>query len=202
VRSAAGDRWGALRSVGTAGGVVGPAAFVAAWATGALVDRDGPSPVHDAISRLAAVGADTRGLMTAGFTAFGLGVPVAAFALRRTLGAAASLSATVAGLATLAVAATPLDRSSSVDTWHAAAAGLGYVALAATPLLAARPLGRAGRSRLARAGIAAGTVSGVLLATSTVAGPTGLLQRTGLGVVDAWLVAMSASMLRSPVSPR
>ncbi|MGB4746437.1 MAG: DUF998 domain-containing protein, partial [Candidatus Microthrix parvicella] len=48
------------------GGIVGPAAFIGAWVAGTVV-LDGYSPITDAISRLAAVGADTRWLMSTGF---------------------------------------------------------------------------------------------------------------------------------------
>src|SRR3954464_15980270 len=63
------------------GGVVGPAAFVSAWiVSGAL--RHGYSPVEAVASRLAAVGTPRRLIMTAGFVAFGTGVPVSAAVLR------------------------------------------------------------------------------------------------------------------------
>ena len=48
--------------------------------------------------------------------------------------------AAMTGVATLAVAAAPLDHSDAIDTLHGACATFGYVTLAATPLLAARPL--------------------------------------------------------------
>ena len=47
------------------------------------------------------------------------------------------MTAVATGVATLAVAALPLDRSASVDTWHGVAATIGYVTLAATPVLSA-----------------------------------------------------------------
>src|SRR5216684_8341678 len=58
-------RWLAL------GGVVGPAVFVADWAILGIV-RPQYSPIHDAISRLAELGASTRPAMTAGFIVDGL----------------------------------------------------------------------------------------------------------------------------------
>ena len=62
------------------GGIVGPAAFIGAWVAGTVV-LDGYSPITDAISRLAAVGADTRWLMSTGFLAFAAAsVPAAAAA--------------------------------------------------------------------------------------------------------------------------
>ena len=64
---------GAARLLGL-GGAIGPAAFISAWVIGGAT-KDGYSPVHDAISRLAAIGSSARPLMTAGFVAFGLAVP-------------------------------------------------------------------------------------------------------------------------------
>ena len=178
-----------------AGGVVGPAAFVGAWVFGAAHSVRPYSPVHDAISRLAAVSADTRPLMTAGFVGFGLGLPAYASALRRAVDGPAWLSAAATGLATLAVAALPLDRSAAIDTWHGVAAGIGYITLAATPLLAARPLAAQGRRGLAVAGVVAGVVSATALALTTTSVPHGLFQRVGLTASDAWIAASALAIL-------
>lgn len=174
------------------GGIIGPAAFVSAWAIlGAR--KAGYNPVADHISRLAAVGVPERPAMSAGFIAFGLAVPAYGLALRRHLPGPAWATAVVTGVATLGVAAFPLDASFG-DTPHAIAAGIGYSTLAATPLLAAGPLRRSGRRRWANASVAAGLASGACLA-ATVAGPaTGLLQRTGLGIGDVWLAATGAAI--------
>ena len=71
-------------------GVVGPSAFVAAWAI-AGARRDGYSPVDDAISRLAEVGASSRPVMNAGFVTFGVAVPTFAVAARAALDEARSV---------------------------------------------------------------------------------------------------------------
>ena len=181
-----------------AGGIIGPAAFVGAWVAGAAATRP-YSPVHDAISRLAAVGADTRPLMTAGFVGFGIAVPMYAAVLRRVVDGPAWVSAVATGVATLAVAALPLDRSPTVDTWHGIAAGVGYVTLAATPLLAARPLAAQGSRGLAASGIAAGVISAVGLALTTTSLPHGLLQRVGLTASDAWIAVSAAAILTGRV---
>lgn len=174
---------------------MGPAAFVTAWAVGGTRMK-GYSPVHDAISRLAAVHAPTQALMTGGFVAFGIGVPVYGLALRRTLTGPAWVAAVTTGLATLGVAAAPLDVSSRVDLVHGAFASVGYASLAALPLLAAGPLERAGRPRWARASRAIGIASGLAL-LATVAGPRhGLFQRLGLTIGDAWIVASAAAIVR------
>jgi hypothetical protein len=113
---------------------------------------DGYDPVQQAISQLAREGAPTRPLMTGGLVAFGLLLPLWARVLgRRLRSRPVEVAATVAGLATLAVAALPLTRQAggTQDLWHAVAAGVGYVAMALTPLLAAGPLRRAGLRRAA-----------------------------------------------------
>ncbi len=176
------------------GGIVGPVGFAAAWAAGAVLS-DNLSPIHDAISRLAAVGAHTRPLMTAGFVAFGLGLPTYAAALRQVVPGPAWITATVTGLSTIGVALAPLDHSSTVDALHAALAALGYVTLAATPLLAYRPLMRNGHRRLARTGAIVGAVSGTALLLSQGGTWSGLFQRVGLTVGDVWIVASAVSIL-------
>ena len=185
------------------GGVIGPAGFIGAWVVGAAVTSAPYSSIDDAISRLAAVGSDTRWLMTAGFVTFGLSLPVYAWALRCTVAGRAWIPAAATGLATLAVAAAPLDRSDTIDRLHAIFAGVGYVTLAATPLLAASPLLAMGHRRLARFGIAAGITSAITLALTTTGLPTGLLQRVGLTVSDGWIVATALAITRGTlVSPR
>lgn len=174
------------RAAGLAG-VIGPAVFIGAWSISAAVTSSDYSSIDDAISRLAAVDADTRTLMTAGFVGFGIALPVYAWALRRVVGGAAWLTAAATGLATLAVAAAPLDRSTTVDTWHGVFAGIGYVTLAATPLLAARPLWEHGHRALAGLGVIAGLTSGIALVATTTSLPTGLVQRIGLTAGDIWI---------------
>lgn len=173
-------------------GIAGVAAFVAAWAIGGM-SLDGYSAVQDAISRLAAIDEPTRASMTAGFVAFGLGVPLFAQALRRTLGGPSWIAATVTGLATLGVAATPLGRFDDAHVWFAT---LGYASLAATPLLAA-PILRARGARLAANwSIACGVASAALLAASTIDVANGLTQRVGLGIGDLWIVVAALSIIR------
>lgn len=182
------------------GGVIGPAAFIGAWATGAAVTTREYSSIDDAISRLAAVGADSRPLMTTGFVVFGVSLPIYATALRRVTSGPAWLMAAATGIATLGVAATPLDHSATIDRWHAVFAGVGYVTLALTPLLAARSLRGQGHPALAGVGVGAGAVSGICLALTTSSLPSGLFQRIGLTATDLWIaitaVAIAAGKLR------
>ncbi len=181
-------RWPAI------GGIIGPAGFIGAWVAGAIISDD-LSPIHDAISRLAATGAETRPLMTSGFVVFGIGLPVYALALRRHVPGAAWITAAATGLSTIGVALAPLDRSSAVDTLHGVFAGLGYLTLAATPLLAVVPLRRMGHKRLARLGLLAGTVSATSLVLSLTGLPTGLFQRLGLTAGDIWVATSAVAML-------
>ena len=176
------------------GGLVGPALFAGAWLVGSSISP-GYSMIDDPISRLAAVGADTRALMTVGFIGFGLGLPVYAVALRRTVGGPAWITAAATGLATLAVAALPLDHSSQIDMWHGIAATIGYVTLAATPVLAARPLWRGGHRRLARFGGVAAAVSSVSLLLASTRLPTGAFQRLGLTATDIWVATSAVAMI-------
>ena len=180
------------RRLGAVCGVLAPTAFVTGWLVNGA-RTSGYDPLTDAISRLAAEGAHTRVAMTACFVAFGVLVPVWARTLARELDRPAlGPVVTVAGLATLAVAALPLTESGGQpqDAGHAAAALVGYVAMAATPLVAARAL----RPRARRASVATGLVSVAALAVSVVTGSGGA-QRLGLTVVDAWHVVLATGVL-------
>jgi hypothetical membrane protein len=183
------------RRFGALCGVLGPTAFVTGWAVqGARTP--GYDPLSDAISRLAAEGATTRVGMTACFVVFGVLVPVWARTLARELDRPALRTVvTVAGLATLAVAALPLTEQGGQlqDAGHAAAALTGYVAMAATPLVAARVL----PPRARRASVAVGAVSVAALVASVVTGSGGA-QRLGLTVVDVWHVVVAAGVLLRP----
>ncbi len=178
------------------GGVAGPAAFVAAWAVGGAV-AEGYSPVDDPISRLAAVGASTRPLMTAGFLGFGAGMTVFAGGLRTSLAGRAWGAALAAGACTVGVAAVPLD--SGRDDLHGLLAGLGYAALVAVPALAAGPLARGRRGEAIVATVVAAVAAACLVASATTAGPDGLLQRIGLTTVDAWLAVTAVRLWRRPL---
>ena len=157
------------------GGIVGPAAFIGSWAVlGARLP--GYDPTQDAISRLAAEGAPDQAWMTAGFVAFGVGVPLFGLVLRDELDGPAWATAIATGLATLGVAAFPLDGWAG-DVPHGVAAAIGYLTLAATPLLAAGPLARLGRRPAA---IASRVIGGAALVA-----PRPDHGRRALGVVPA-----------------
>lgn len=152
------------------------------------------SPVDDAISLLAAADAPTRWWMTAGFVCFGVAVPVFALALRDAVPGPAWIAALVSGLATLAVAAFPLHVSSTISVVHGISAATGYVALALVPFLAGRTLAARGQRTAAAMSMTVAAVAAVCLVLTTVAAANGLLQRAGLTVVDAWLVAAALTM--------
>lgn len=175
------------------GGIVGVGGFIAAWSVLGL-RRAGYSPVEDAISRLAEVGAPDRWWMTLGFLAFGLGVPLYAQALRAALPGPAWIAATITGLATLGVAATPLGR---FDAAHGVMALIGYVSLAAVPLFAAVWFRRAGERRWMWASFACGAASSVALLASSWDARHGLSQRSGLLATDVWIVATAWIMWRT-----
>jgi hypothetical membrane protein len=175
------------------GGIIGPVAFVGAWVT-AGARTSGYSPVDEAISDLAAVGASTRVLMTVGFVVFGIGLIAFGIALRAQLAGRAWIAAVVTGASTIGVAVTPLGGWSG-DGVHATFAGIGYLSIVAVPLLAARPLARAGRTAWARASVAIAVISGAALLASTLGPAHGLWQRIGLTVADAWIVVTGAGLL-------
>ena len=182
--------------------MLAPTSFVGAWLVGGLM-ADGYDPLSDAISRLAAEGAPTRLLMTAGLVAFGVLVPVWARVLGDRLGSPALRRVVAtAGLAALAVALLPLTREGGTlqDALHTVAAGIGYVAMAATPLVAAPLLRRRGHSHAAAASVAVGILSATSLVATLVVGEDGTVgsggfQRLGLTVVDAWHVVAATAVL-------
>jgi hypothetical membrane protein len=150
--------------------------------------------VDDAISRLAASGAQTRGLMSAGFVTFGVAVPLFSISLRGALEGRAWMATTVAGLATIGVAATPLDVSAAVDMAHGAFATTAYIAMAAAPLLAAAPFEGRGFHKAARASEVVSAIAATCLATTVVGSSSGLLQRAGLTIVDVWMVSVALAI--------
>ena len=194
-RSATGPRWRAL------GGVGGPVAFVGAWSIlGA--SRSGYSPIHDPISRLAAVGAPTRPAMTAAFLVYGIGVSLYATELHAALPAGAALAAATTAVATVGVAATPLG-SALGGAAHATCAAVAYAGLALMPIAASRVLARQGRRRASSVSFAVGLVSAAsLLASVLFPRWAGLFQRAGLTVGDAWIVATAIWLSSWPAGVR
>lgn len=191
---------GRARRLAAAGGVAGPVAFIAAWVIGGL-RTPGYSPVQEPISRLAAVGASSRPLMTAGLLAYAAGLAAYAYAAGNPdhpdhPDTGARWPAAINAVATLGVALTPLDGSLG-GAPHAVAAGTGYAALAAMPLTAAVRLRAANSPRAATTTAAIGAAVALCLTTSVVADPaTGFWQRAGLTIGDLWLIATATRHLR------
>lgn len=182
--------WSAL------GLVAGPAAFIGGWVVGGGRTPD-YSPINDAISRIAAVGAPNRDLMTTAFVAYGASVIIGSTALRTSPLRRVWPLALVNGAATIAVAALPLEHSAAMDTWHGVAAGTGYVSIAALQLASAGPLRDTGHDRAASLAIAGGVVTGAALVATTVSDANGFWQRLGLTVGDVWLVATGLALFRA-----
>jgi hypothetical membrane protein len=186
------------RRVAALGGVIGPAAFIAAWIVASIIAPH-YSTSDDAISELAAVGTDTRVLMTGGFLAVALGAIPYAIALRSALGGRAWMAAVGTALAMVLLTVFPLGRSAATDHFHGIAALIGYIALAVTPLLAIPPLLVRAKRRIAALGVltAALLTAAVLLSDTTPF--TGLFQRIGLTTGQAWIAGSALAMaLRSP----
>ncbi|MEO6628129.1 MAG: DUF998 domain-containing protein [Aquihabitans sp.] len=181
--------------------VAGPVAFVGAWVVGGSRLPD-YSPVHDAISRLAAVGSSERWLMSAGFVTYGAALVLGSQALRGTVLERLRPALVINAVATWMVAAAPLDHSALVDRLHGVAATTGYLALAMLPFQAARPLRASGRPRAAMASSAAAALIGVALAATVVVDAKGLAQRAGLTIGDAWLVAAGLALASGRLTRR
>ena len=165
-------------------------AFVSAWGLlGGRADRY--DPTRDAISDLAALGAPTRPVMTAGLLALGAGMALYGVALRP--GRTWALPV-LNGMTVVAVAALPLG--GAYDRAHGVAAGLGYATLAAIPVLGARHL----RPVWAGMSVVTGLVSGLCLLASVLVAKDGLFQRLGLTVAHLWVVVSAVGLLRSPRS--
>jgi hypothetical protein len=189
-----GTPWSAL------GLAVGPAAFVTGWVVGGAAMPSGYSPVRNAISRIAAVGSPERATMTAAFVVYGVGVAVGALGMRRTLLRPCWVPAMVNGLATLAVAATPLDRSSTVDALHGLSATIGYLTITAVPLVAAPRLRRHGFRRAAVLSLVGAVVSAVCLVLTAFSESKGLFQRVGLLSGDLWFVTTAVAATRGKLT--
>ena len=166
------------------GGIVGPVAFLLGWAVSGAVTV-GYSPIDDAISDLAAVGAATRVAMTIAFIAFGIGVIAFGEALHQVLEGRAWIAGIATGACTIGVAATPLGGWSAMASMRSGPRVL-HARAAAAPRVAARACARTWDGSIVVA-----TTSGVCLAASTLGPAHGLWQRAGLTIGDAWIVVVA-----------
>ncbi|HET7720720.1 MAG TPA: DUF998 domain-containing protein [Acidimicrobiales bacterium] len=186
-----------------AGGVAGPVAFAAAWLWGST-SAEGYSMVSDPISRLAAVGATTRPVMTTGLLTFAAGVGAYAWGARTTLPPRALAAAAVTAASSVGIAATPLDGPLG-GAPHAVAAGLAYSSLLALVAAGAPALAEVERGRRRIPTVVSNVVAGVSAACLAVSafgpeGTTGLFQRAGLSLGHAWIAASAVVIHRSRVS--
>lgn len=183
-------------------GIAGPLAFVVSWvAAGRL--RAGYDPATEAISRLAALGTANRWIVTVGIVCFGIGAVVFGYGLRRVLWPPVGSVLMVAGAAAWGVAAFPCTEGcpgsgTFTDEAHGIAAGIHYVAFAAAPLIAGMWAGRRDRRAFRVFSVGAGIVGGAALVMHvTGAGPNGLMQRTGLTILDLWMIGTAALVASS-----
>jgi hypothetical protein len=197
----------------TACGLIGPAAFTAAWLL-AQRRQDEYQVRHEHISGLAARDATDPHLMTAGFLALGSCTVAFASSLERRLGPRAGVGPAligVAGLATIAAGLFRRDRRSNfpapgmpdgqswVNDVHdlAAAAGgaagtLGLVALA--PALVREPALRdLARPAIGAAGASAGISAWFL--RDVVRPGNGLLQRANVTIPLAFMARLALRLL-------
>lgn len=171
------------------GAIWGPGLFIAAWIAGGFL-LGGYSPVEQHISDLAEVGTPTQVLMTLGFVAFGVGVGIAAWPLRRVIGKPAALALLANAVLMIGIALTPTGGSADIDFVHAMLALLLYVSIAVVAPLAAIVLRR--RSIvLALVSLAVGLATLAFLSASLGESRSGLLQRLGLTATDLWLITIA-----------
>jgi hypothetical protein len=206
-------RWYRLRLLG---GVLGPAAFTAAWAV-STARQDGYSIRDEHISGLAAPDARTPALMMAGFFALGAGTIAAGSALEDALGGWRRAGwgprlIQASGIAGLAAGALrrdrmllkPPDGTSHTQSWkndgHDLAAGVVYICLVAAPVaLALRWQDDPRWSHLVRpaltgSAITLGTLS--LFASRVIEPWNGLVQRAMVTLPGAGMAALSLELLR------
>ena len=208
------------RGAQAAAGAIGPVAFTAAWIAASL-RQPGYSPAEIQISGLAAPGARDPWIMEAGFLVLGGCLIAFGPALRRRLGgprsrkrpartaaAAGSAPWLVQAAGVLVIAAGLLRRDQMLLTagpgsWHNqahnAVSGAIYVLLVAIPLVLALRLRREPAPELPAALFAAAAIAtAVVLAVFAAAGANsplaGALQRAGVSIPLAALVAVAARL--------
>jgi hypothetical membrane protein len=173
-------------------GILGPSTFLVTWA---WLGRRGPhyDPRKDPISRLAAMGTETRPAMNRAFLVRALGVTLwgTAGGQSRSLGAATIIS----GCSSAGLAALPLGAPGG-DLPHVMAAAVAYAALVAAPAIHAAESIRSGQNGWAMASAtSAGTTAVALSLSLAWPGRQGLFQRIGITSGDAWLVARALASL-------
>jgi hypothetical membrane protein len=205
------------RRAGAAAGLIGPVAFTAAWAASSL-RQPVRSPTEIQISGLAAPGATDPWIMQAGFLVLGGCLLAFGPPLRHALARGWKAPRSGAGAApwlieaagVLAISAGLLRRdhvllTAGAGSWHqqahnAVSAAI-YVLLIVIPLVvAARLRGERDWHPLPALFMAAAAASAVILAVFAAAGPdspqAGVLQRAGVSIPLAALMALAARLRR------
>ncbi|WP_141372450.1 DUF998 domain-containing protein [Cellulomonas cellasea] len=178
--------------------VAAPVGMIGGWTLAAALQGTF-DPVLETISALAASDVTAPWVMTAGLALTGVAHVATAAGLRPLPRLARALHA-VGGLATLAVAALPVDAFSHP---HGVAAGIGFGALALWPGAAWRP----GASGVRRRGVAlgaAGVLTGLLVlfvaelqgATPDGGAATGLTERLVAGAQALWPLVVVVALRR------
>ena len=181
-----------------ASAVAAPVAMIGGWTLAAAL-QDVFDPVRETISALAASDATAPGVMTAGLALTGVAHVVTAAGLRP-LPRVARAVHVLGGVATLAVAALPVDVSPHP---HGVAAGIGFGALALWPAVAWSPAGRGVRSRRVALSAAA-VLSGLLVlfvvelqgVTPDGGAATGLTERLVAGAQALWPLVVVVALRR------
>jgi hypothetical protein len=202
---------------GLASAALAPAALIVGWTVAARLQPASYSQVTGTISALAGYGATDRWVMTLAFAAVagchlltGLALRPAARLGRATLAAA--------GLATAAVAASPLPGGGGGSARHTAAAAISFVTLASWPALSVRrkpPPRAAGpappvprpppgpvvlRPRVCAAASAVlfGLVVWFAVTLNTSGAPVGVAERLTAAAQVLWPLAVAAACRRRP----
>lgn len=181
------------------GAIWGPALFLLAWLIGGLL-YPGLSPVTAHISALAAVGAPSRLVMTAGQVAMAGGLAMATVPLRRVLGLGAAYCLALAAISLGVIVLTPDGSVPDRGLVHGGFAILLYASLALLGGLAGRHLLLAGARTAGFLAVGEGLAVGIFLWLSLGDTASGLFQRLGFTTASAWLVGVA--LRRVPVPGR
>jgi hypothetical membrane protein len=185
--------WWGLVSSATA-----PVLLVGGWTLAAARQRGGFDQTAETISSLAGLGADDRWVMTCALAGVGLCHVATATALRPAALPGRILLA-AGGVATVAVAATPLPAGDGSAPAHAVAAAGAFLALSVWPAAAARR-GQGGPLRPGTAMAASLVLSGLTLWFAaelvTDGAQVGLAERAAAGAQAVWPLLVAWSMRR------
>lgn len=182
--------------------VLGVLAFTVAWVLAGLRTEEF-DPLRQSISQLQRDGTSTGMTMTVAFVGFAIGGLALAPVLGRRLGRAPQVALTVASLAALGAAASPLGevRGGAQDIVHVSFGTAGYTALSVLPLLAGWALRHRSR-RAAGASFVLGAVASVcLLGTVPAEALAGAMQRVGFLAGHLWLVGFALVVLSGSCAP-